>query len=301
MAMAPRTVACRPELLLQEGRLSLRVIFLDPRSIALTSNDPSSDRTSGDPFLEGLLIVLVAIGAFLGGRVFAADAGVTGVALAEWVALAMLPLGLLSIRRRRLAETLGMGPLPSGSMAAALLLGLGALPMAWFAFWMANVAAPVDPEAARVLGRELVAQDGGELLVLLALAAITPAICEELLFRGLLLRTLLRRHSPALAIGASAATFALLHWTPGGAARMAPTLILGLLLGWAVWRSGSLWVGMLVHGVYNATLLAGAAWSLGPGPVRPEAPPTALLLVGFAMLFAGTHVLMLRTPAPNRS
>ena len=275
--------------------------FPDPRSVALTSNDPSRDRSAGDPFLEGLLIVLLAIGVFLGGRVFAADAGVRGVALAEWLALAILPLALLTLRRRRLREALGVGPLPSGSLPAALLLGLGALPMAWFAFWIANVAAPVDPEAARILGRELVARDGEQLLVLLALAAITPAICEELLFRGVLLRTLLRRHSPALAIGASAATFALLHWTPGGAARMAPTLILGLLLGWAVWRSGSLWMGMLVHGVYNATLLAGAAWSLGPGPARPEAPPTAVLLVGFAMLFAGTHVLMLRTPTPSRS
>ena len=72
------------------------------------------------------------------------------------------------------------------------------------------------------------------------------------------------------------------------------------LLGWAVWRSGSLWVGMLVHGVYNATLLAGAAFSLGPGPARPEAPPTAVVLVGIAMLFAGTHVLMMQTPTPSR-
>ena len=218
----------------------------------------------------------------------------------EWVALVGLPLGLLRLRRRRLKETLGLGPLPSGSVPAALLLGLGALPMAWFAFWIANVAAPVDPEAARILGRELVARDGEELLVLLALAAVTPAICEELLFRGLLLRTLLRRHSPALAIGASSATFAVLHWTPEGSARMAPTLLLGFLLGWAVWRSRSLWMGMLVHGFYNATLLAGAAWSLGPGPARPEAPPTAVLLLGIGMLFAGTHVLMLRTPTPSR-
>ena len=273
---------------------------LDPESAPLTSNEPSRHSAAGDPFLEGLVVVLVAIGLFLGLRVVFADSGVRGVAVAEWVALVGLPLGLLRLRRRRLKETLGLGPLPSGSVPAALLLGLGALPMAWFAFWIANVAAPVDPEAARILGRELVARDGEELLVLLALAAVTPAICEELLFRGLLLRTLLRRHSPALAIGASSATFALLHWTPDGSARMAPTLLLGFLLGWAVWRSRSLWMGMLVHGFYNATLLAGAAWSLGPGPARPEAPPTAVLLLGIGMLFAGTHVLMLRTPTPSR-
>jgi sodium transport system permease protein len=245
--------------------------------------------------------VLVAIGVFLAGRAVAADAGVAGVAMAEWVGLVLVPLALLALRRRSLGPTLGLSPLPRGSMPASLLLGLGALPMAWFAFWIANVAAPVDPEAARVLGRELVARDGWDLLVLVALAAVTPAICEEFLFRGLLLRTLLRRHSPALAVGVSASTFALLHWTPAAAARVAPTFVLGLLLGWAVWRSRSLWVGMLVHGVYNSTLLAGAAWSVGPGPARPEAPPTAVLLLGFAMLFAGTHVLMLRTPTPHRS
>lgn len=244
--------------------------------------------------------MLLAIGAFLALRVTASGAGVAGVAMAEWVALFLLPLGLLAVRRRPLGPALGLRPLPTGSVPAALLLGLGALPMAWFAFWIANVASPVDPEVARILGRELVARDGGEFLFLLGLAALTPAICEEVLFRGLLLRTLLRRHSPPVSIGASAATFALLHWTPQGAARMAPTLVLGLLLGWAVWRSGSLWMGILVHAVYNATLLAGAAWSLGPAPARPEAPPTALLLVGIGMLFAGTHVLMLRTPTPSR-
>lgn len=241
----------------------------------------------------------MAIGLFLGGRAAAAGAGVVGVAVAEWVGLALVPVALLALRRRRLHDALGLAPLPPGSVPAALLLGLGALPLAWFAFWIADVAAPVDPEAARILGRELVARDGGEFFLLLALAAVTPAICEELLFRGLLLRTLLRRHSPALAIGASASTFALLHWTPEAAARVAPTFVLGLLLGWVVWRSRSLWMGMLVHGVYNATLLAAAAWSLGPGLARPEAPPTAVLLVGIAMLFAGTHVLTLRTPTPS--
>ena len=270
------------------------------RSPALTSDESPSDPRRGDPFLEGLAAVLVAIGAFLALRLLASGAGVAGVASAEWLALVILPLAFLAFRRRRIAPALGLAPLPSGSIPAALLLGLGALPMAWFAFWVANVAAPVDPEAARILGRDLVARDGGELLVLLALAALTPAICEEFLFRGLLLRTLLRRHPPALAIGASAATFALLHWTPAGAARMAPTLVLGPLLGWAVWRSGSLWMGMLVHGVYNATLLAGAAWSVGPGPARPGPPPTGVLLVGIGLLFAGTHFLMLRTPTPSR-
>ena len=249
-----------------------------------------------DTYLEGLMIALVSIALFLAARLVLAGAGVAGVAVSEWLALAAVPVGALLLRGRSVTDDLGLRSLPPRGIGAAILLGLGALPMAWFALWMASVVAPVDAEVIRSMGRELVAADRGELILLLGLAAVTPAVCEEILFRGLLLNTLLRRHSPPVAIGVSALVFSVLHWTPSAVARVAPTFVLGLILGWAVWRSRSLWVGVLVHLVYNATLLVGAAASLGPGPARPQEPPTLVILVGVAFLAAGTHFLMLGSP-----
>ena len=242
-------------------------------------------------------MALVSITLFLVARLALGGAGVGGIALAEWLALALAPVGILVFRERSVGHALGLAPLPERGVRAAVLLGLGALPMAWFALWVASVLAPPDVEVVRAMGRELVASDRGELVLLLAFAALTPALCEEVLFRGLLLNTLLRRHSPPVAIGVSALVFSVLHWTPAAAARVAPTFLLGLILGWAVWRSRSLWIGVLVHLVYNTTLLVGAAASLGPGPARPQEPPTLVILVGVAFLAAGTHFLMLGSPS----
>jgi sodium transport system permease protein len=280
------------------GRWSVWAAVSPGPEYILTPPQSPDAAPRGDPYLEGLATALVAITLFLAGRLLLSDFGLVGVAVAEWVALAGFPVAVLLVRRRNLRDGLALRGAPPGAAPATVLLGLGALPLAWSAFWMASAVAPVDPGAVRILGRELVAQDGGELVPILILAAVTPAVCEELLFRGLLLGTLLDRHTPFVAVGASAAVFALLHWTPEASARMAPTLVLGLLLGWAVWRSGSIWVGVLTHLVYNATLLVGAAWSVGPGLPRPEAPPTALVLTGIALLAAGTHVLMIRSPHP---
>jgi hypothetical protein len=53
-------------------------------------------------------------------------------------------------------------------------------------------------------------------------------------------------------IGISALLFGLLH---GSIYQLRPTFILGLVLGYAVWRSGSLYCGILIH-VLNNGLIA---------------------------------------------
>jgi len=94
-------------------------------------------------------------------------------------------------------------------------------------------------------------------LVLLTLA-IVPAVAEELLFRGYLLRALEERWSPWLAVTATALLFGLFH-TFGLSGltieRLFPSLLLGLVLGLVAQRSGSVWPGMVLHALNNALLL----------------------------------------------
>ncbi|MGK5026715.1 CPBP family intramembrane glutamic endopeptidase [Janthinobacterium sp. RB2R34] len=85
-----------------------------------------------------------------------------------------------------------------------------------------------------------------------ALAVLAAPLCEEFIFRGLL-QGGLRRSLPAWqAIIIGAAIFAIVH----PPASMLPVFVLGLCTGWAYEKSGALLAPMLVHGSYNAVVLA---------------------------------------------
>lgn len=72
---------------------------------------------------------------------------------------------------------------------------------------------------------------------------------EEVVFRGAVLRALLScmRH-PWAAISLSAVIFAAVHFNP---AQMPHALLIGLLLGWLYYRSGSILPGVALHWVNN--------------------------------------------------
>lgn len=87
-------------------------------------------------------------------------------------------------------------------------------------------------------------------------------ICEELVFRGAILRSLLRwtlRHW--LAIAFSALFFALIHANP---AQIPHAFVVGLLLGWLYYRTDSIIPGIVYHWVNNS--IAYVLYNLYPNP-----------------------------------
>lgn len=94
----------------------------------------------------------------------------------------------------------------------------------------------------------------------LAVGILAP-IGEEMVFRGAILRILLtantqqpapdsRQPSPIIPIAISAAIFALIHLNP---AQMPHAFLVGMLLGWIYWRTGSILPTILFHWVNNST------------------------------------------------
>ena len=84
-------------------------------------------------------------------------------------------------------------------------------------------------------------------LTLISVSVFAP-LFEEWLCRGLVLRGLLQKMSPAAAISISAAFFAVLHMNPWQAV---PAFIIGLLFGYVYYKTGSLKLTMLMHCVNN--------------------------------------------------
>lgn len=132
-------------------------------------------------------------------------------------------------------------------------------PFAGIGLFLAGTALIV-PLHALVDEQQKVVQDlenatGAKLAVIAVTAAVIAPICEELLFRGLLLRALRRRMAPELAIGVQALAFALAHPmlspTLGDLAVVPALFLMGTVSGIVATRKGDLSASILLHFGFN--------------------------------------------------
>ena len=123
-------------------------------------------------------------------------------------------------------------------------------------------------EVARALER---ASTPARLAGAVAVVVAAP-LAEELLFRGLLLRGLLRRFGAPVAVLLGGAVFAVVHLLdPSAAPLLAPLLLVGVVSGILAVRTGELSQSILLHAGFN--LLTRRSSS------RPDGPPAELALV----------------------
>lgn len=87
-----------------------------------------------------------------------------------------------------------------------------------------------------------------EFLMIVIVIAVTPAICEEFLFRGLVLKNFEKIISPGKAIFFTGLLFALFHFHPFN---LIPLVILGIYLSLIVYHSGSIYTAIVVHFINN--------------------------------------------------
>ena len=86
-------------------------------------------------------------------------------------------------------------------------------------------------------------------------------VAEEVVFRGAILKSLLTKYRPWLAIVLSAVIFSIGHLNP---AQMPHAFLIGLLLGWMYWRTGSILPGMAYHWANNSA--AYVIYNIYPNP-----------------------------------
>jgi hypothetical protein len=96
----------------------------------------------------------------------------------------------------------------------------------------------------------------------LAIGLLAP-LSEEIVLRGAVLKELLKSEklSPWGAIAISAVFFALIHMNP---AQMPHAFVIGLLLGWMYWRTGSILPGVAYHWANNS--MAYILYNIYPNP-----------------------------------
>lgn len=110
-----------------------------------------------------------------------------------------------------------------------------------------------EDEAARTTQALLSKHTINDLLLNVILIAGLAAVGEELLFRGMVQRLLIKMFkSPWPGIIVTAILFSAMHMQFYG---FFPRLLLGILLGAIYWYSGSLWTAILAHFVYDGLLI----------------------------------------------
>lgn len=114
-----------------------------------------------------------------------------------------------------------------------------------FVFEPVSMLLPEMSEAMKAAMEMLL--NGPVWLVLISVSVFAPFF-EEWLCRGIILRGLLKRVKPAWAIAISAAIFGLIH---GNLWQAIPAFIIGVILGYVYYKTGSLKLTMLMHCVNN--------------------------------------------------
>jgi sodium transport system permease protein len=173
---------------------------------------------------------------------------VTTLLLTQYGFFLLPAVGLVLLFGFSARETLALR-LPSlrGALSA-VVLGLSAWAVA---IGLLLRLVPVPESLAKSLG-DLLLLGGRPFILVFLVFAVTPAICEELLFRGLLLSGL-RKLGPTAAVVISSLLFGLAH---ASVYRLLPTAFLGALIGLVRLRTRSIFPGMIIHALNNGLALA---------------------------------------------
>lgn len=127
-----------------------------------------------------------------------------------------------------------------------------------------------------------------ELLLVVLVVAIVPAITEESLFRGFIQRSFELKYKKHIAAGITALFFSLFHANPYG---LIPLFVLGAFFGFAAYKSKTLLVPMFLHFLNNFSAVI-LYHTLGDEELIKTDPATSQTeLASYVMMFFALTIL----------
>ncbi|MBN2731172.1 MAG: CPBP family intramembrane metalloprotease [Balneolaceae bacterium] len=180
-------------------------------------------------------------------------------------------------------------------LGLVFVLMLVVQPVIWFLGWLNSfVPVPETMEAMQMQQMEMIQSyltSDGMVLIALFNIALVPAICEEILFRGYVLRSFEKSWGIMWAIVISGIIFGMFHLQ---LANVLPLASIGILLAFMTWISQSLYPAMLAHFVNNgASVLVGKYYpETAFSELSPETMPP-LWLVAVSVVVSGYLIYLL--------
>lgn len=267
-------------------------VALDREDAASAGIDEALQRRASGNYLPEVLFFSglgVSSAVFSGAGVFGGNLwlGLTTSFLLLLLLPSLLAPAVLGLPRHAL---LPLSPLRWRDLALSLPMTVGMVGLSSLVVGLTVLVVPSSDLIEQFSAQLEAALDGPLAKVAIGLY---PAICEEFLYRGIVLGLLLRSGRPWLANVGQAALFAAAHVL---SVRLPWTFVCGLILGWIRMRTGSLWATMALHFVFNVTqglLISATVSESAPGGVGD-------LIWGLPLLL-GLAVLPLYTRDPQRS
>jgi sodium transport system permease protein len=177
--------------------------------------------------------------------------GIAKLVAVPQIGLILAPTLLMAIictrsLRQSLRLTLPTSPI---ALPMAVLLGITLHPLyVMLAAWISAVY-PISETATAALKPFAEQISSAPWLNVVLLMAVLPAVCEELAYRGFMFGGLVRENSPLRAILITSVVFGISH---GVLQQSLSATVMGLVLGWIAYRTGSVLPGILLHLTNNA-------------------------------------------------
>ena len=220
--------------------------------------------------------------AFLGGNAIGLALGLGSVALlASWLDSSR-PLRYLRLKSCNMADV------------ALSLVGLICLLPAVLGLGILNEKIPLPDVLMQLEEQQMeliewFTGEGGNFALNMIYVVAAPALFEEMFFRGYVQRRAERGLGVAAGIILTGVIFGVFHLR---LTQVLPLILLGCYLAYVTWRTGSLWIAVVLHFFNNGLALSLSKW--GPKSVAdPEVVPW-LLIMGGTLLFVACILIIHR-------
>lgn len=249
-------------LILDVIAIFVSVKLFNSEAVLFRTDDDSSlknvkkdKRNLFNPF-NGMVYFILALLAlyYIGSRLQAKDLSI-GLVQTQLYIITLPVLVILAGFKLKLPETLR---LKTPKLKEIALIPFIAIPAAIIVSMIATLINYIYPFPAEYLEKLMgLFKLDDNMWKLFLIIAVTPGICEEIMFRGFLMR-FFEDKGKTTAVVISALLFAAFHLDPF---RFIPVFILGLLLGYLTIRSGSVINSMISHTLNNGLALVVATYS----------------------------------------
>ncbi len=206
-------------------------------------------------------------------------------------------LAAAALFRYQWRETFSLAAAAPGRMIGGALLALGIIPFVYGYVAVQDRFFPRDPEAMKNVERifrPVLEGPDWKVALTVILVGLVAGVTEEILYRGPIQSAFARKMPAWAAIGITSLLFAGAHMDLHG---FLPRAAIGFVLGSIVIRTGSLFPAILMHSLYDTTVLALSRWAPKGSVISPELASTlppggvptlvAQLLLGAALFAAG--------------
>lgn len=232
-------------------------------------------------FVAALTILLI----LYVGSLLQVKFGLAGVFGTQMIIL-LVPLILVIYTKRDIRQTYGFARTKASAFIGGAFMITGFFPVN---IVLASGLMKLFPASTDNVETAFSGIMGDNIFAALFVIALAPAVCEEMLFRGLILHSLKARYRAVSAIAVTAVLFGFYHMSM---VKFIPTGLLGLVLCYMAWRTGSIYPAMLMHFLNNAYSVVISCYPEQVGKVLPVLCQETLSLSD-GILLCGAGLILL--------